>query len=151
MKMQISPVREEEIPGLLALQGKSFDSYSSLFDTSVWTRETPGELRTEMEGTTVLVARDPAGRIGGAVRGRNVEGVWLIRKLFVDPSLQKRGIGTALMGAIEELRPLSCHKISVCTMLVLGENVRFFLDRGYLPEYLMPDHFNRLHLICFRK
>ncbi|MEC4683052.1 MAG: GNAT family N-acetyltransferase [Nitrospirota bacterium] len=151
MDIRVAPVLDEEIPLLLDLQKKSFDAHSSLFDTSVWSRETPDALRAELGETTVLVARDPAGRIHGSVRGRDVEGVWVVRKLFVDPSAQKTGVGKALMRAIEERRPPSCHKISLCTMLVLGENVRFFLALGYQPEYLMPDHYNRLHLLCFRK
>ncbi len=151
MEIRVSPVLDEEITLLLDLQKKSFQSHSSLFDTSVWSRETPEELRAELHETTVLVARDPSGRIAGSVRGRDVEGVWLVRKLFVDPADQKMGVGMALMRSIEGLRPPSCHKISVCTMLVLGENIRFFLALGYQPEYLMPDHYNRLHLLCFRK
>ena len=56
-------------------------------------------------------------------------------KLFVDPEVRKRGLGRALMEAIEKLVPSSCHKLSVCTMLILGENVRLFLGLGYFPTF----------------
>ncbi len=147
----IRPLDEPDIPELLSRQSRAFESHANLFDISVWTRETAEECRAELSYTRILVAKDREGRIIGGVRGREMEGVWLIRKLFVDPEVRKRGLGRALMEAIEKLVPSSCHKISVCTMLVLGENVRFFLDRGYIPDFLMPDHYNRLHLICFRK
>lgn len=150
-KIEILPLRETDIPAFLALQASSFRTHASLFDISVWTRETPEECRSELPHMRILVARGKNGAILGGVRGREVEGVWLIRKLFVDEGARKRGVGGALMEAIERLAPASCHKISVCTMLVLGENIRFFLDRGYIPDFLMPDHYNRLHLICFRK
>ncbi|MDA8028622.1 MAG: GNAT family N-acetyltransferase [Nitrospiraceae bacterium] len=147
----IVPLDETDIPELLSRQSRAFESHAKLFDISVWTGETEQECRAELPFTRILVAKSEEGRILGGVRGREMEGVWLIRKLFVDQESRKRGVGRALMEAVERLVPSSCHKISVCTMLVLGENVRFFLDRGYIPDFLMPDHYNRLHLICFRK
>ena len=149
--VEILSLRETDIPAFLALQASAFRTHAALFDTSVWTRETPEECRSEFPTTRILVARGGDGKILGGIRGREVEGVWLIRKLFVDQESRKKGVGHALMGAIERLAPSSCHKISVCTMLVLGENIRFFLGLGYIPDFLMPDHYNRLHLICFRK
>ena len=150
-KVDILPLDESDVPEFLLLQASAFQNHASLFDISVWTRETPEECRSEFPTTRILVARGGDGKIFGGVRGREVEGVWLIRKLFVNQGARKKGVGRALMEAIEALAPQSCHKISVCTMLVLGENIRFFLDRGYIPDFLMPDHYNRLHLICFRK
>jgi len=147
----IGPVRPEEARSLLDVQSESFSGYRDLFKTHVWTNETVDEFWAELPSVTVLVARDSSGQIVGAVRGRNVEGVWVVRKLCVSPSCQAKGVGRSLMRAVEEAVPPGCHKISVCTMLVLGQNVRFFLSLGYEPESLMPDHYNRLHLICFRK
>jgi len=147
----IGPVRPEEAGSVLDVQSESFSGYRDLFKTHVWTGETVDEFLAELPSATVLVARDARGQIVGAVRGRNVEGVWVIRKLCVSPSRQSKGVGRSLMRAVEEAVPSGCHKISVCTMLVLGQNVRFFLSLGYEPESLMPDHYNRLHLLCFRK
>ena len=147
----IGPVHPEEARSLLDVQRESFAGYRDLFKTQVWTNETVNEFLAELPSVTVFVARDATGQIVGAVRGRNVEGVWGVRKLCVSPRVQSKGVGRSLMRAIEEAVPPGCHKISVCTMLVLGQNVRFFLSMGYEPESLMPDHYNRLHLICFRK
>ena len=150
-KFSIRPLDAHEIPEFLSRQARSFQSHVGLFDISVWTRETSEECRSEMPTTTILVAIGTDGTILGGIRGRELEGVWLIRKLFVIPEARKMGVGAALMEAIERMVPSSCHKISVCTMLVLGENIRFFLKQGYIPDYLMPEHYNKLHLICFRK
>ena len=104
-----------------------------------------------MSHARILVAKGPDGEILGGIRGRDVEGEWVIRKLFVVPEARKKGLGKALMEKVEGEAPSSCHKLSVCTMLILGENVRLFLGLGYFPDFLMPDHYNHLHLICFRK
>lgn len=148
---EIVALDEKDIPELLKNQAAAFLTHAGLFDTSVWTGETREECLSELSYTTILVAKGGNGKIWGAVRARDLEGVWVIRKLYVVPEARRKGVGVALMKAIEEKVPASCHKISVCTMLVLGENIRFFLDRGYIPDYLMPEHYNRLHLICFRK
>ena len=147
----ISALEESDLPAFLRGQARSFASHDNLFEVSVWTEENIEECRSEMSHTRFLVAKGPHGEIWGGIRGRDVEGVWVIRKLFVVPEARKKGLGKALMERIEAEAPGSCHKISVCTMLILGENVRLFLGLGYLPDFLMPDHYNHLHLICFRK
>ncbi|MGC8529352.1 MAG: GNAT family N-acetyltransferase [Leptospirillia bacterium] len=148
---EISSLGESDLPVFLNGQSRAFATHDKLFDVSVWTRESVEECRSEMAHTCLLVAKGPGGEVWGGIRGREVEGVWVIRKLFVVPEARKKGLGKALMKRIEAEAPGSCHKISVCTMLILGENVRLFLGLGYLPDFLMPDHYNHLHLICFRK
>jgi GNAT superfamily N-acetyltransferase len=147
----LSVATDRDVPAVLALQAKAFLAHGKIFDVSLWTNETPEELLADLAQMTVILARSSDGEILGSVRARELEGVWIIRKLSVSPDHQKKGIGRALIGAIEESVPKTCHKISVCTMLRLGDNVRFFLDCGYEPDYLMAGHYNRLDLICFRK
>ncbi|MDA8058796.1 MAG: GNAT family N-acetyltransferase [Nitrospiraceae bacterium] len=147
----LSPALPEDVPSVLAIQAKAFAHHSGEFDVALWTGETSGELLSDLQEMTVIVARSKTGEVLGSVRARDLEGVWVVRKLSVSPDHQRKGIGAALMRAIEEAAPKTCHKISVCTMLRLGENVRFFLDGGYMPDYLMAGHYNRLHLICFAK
>jgi GNAT superfamily N-acetyltransferase len=142
---------DRDVPAILNLQAKAFLAHGKIFDVSLWTNETPGELLADLDQMTVMLARSADGEVLGSVRARELEGVWIIRKLSVSPDHQKRGIGRALVGVIEASAPKTCHKISVCTMLRLGDNVRFFLDCGYRPDYLMAGHYNRLDLICFRK
>lgn len=147
----LSPAEQKDVPAILDLQARAFQLHSKIFDVALWTGETPEEFLSDLQTMTIIVARSAKGEILGSVRARVLEGVWIIRKLSVSPDHQKKGIGAALMRAIEEAAPSTCHKISVCTMLRLGDNVRFFLDCGYTPDYLMPEHYNRLHLICFYK
>ena len=147
----IASLEESDLPVFLEGQARAFTSHDTLFEVSVWTKETVAECQSELPHTRILVAKGRGGEVCGGIRGRDVEGVWVIRKLFVVPEARKKGLGKALMEKIESLAPPSCHKISVCTMLILGENVRLFLDLGYVPDFLMPDHYNHLHLICFRK
>ena len=149
--VSLSPATAQDIPAILALQAKAFLAHGKIFDVSLWTNETPDELLADLGQMTIILARSADGEILGSVRARELEGVWIIRKLSVSPDHQKRGIGRGLIRAIEDSAPRTCHKISVCTMLRLGDNVRFFLDSGYEPDYLMAGHYNRLDLICFRK
>jgi len=149
--ISLSQAEQKDVPAILELQARAFELHSKIFDVSLWTGETPEELLSDLREMTVIVARSAEGEILGSVRARDIEGVWVIRKLSVSPDHQKKGLGAALMRAIEGAAPSTCHKISVCTMLRLGDNVRFFLDCGYTPDYLMAEHYNRLHLICFNK
>lgn len=147
----LSTATSKDVSDILALQARAFLAHAKIFDVALWTQETPEELLSDLQQMTVIIVRSRDGELLGSVRARDLEGVWLIRKISVSPVHQKKGIGRALMRAIEESAPKTCHKISVCTMLRLGDNVRFFLDCGYKPDYLMPGHYNRLDLICFHK
>jgi GNAT superfamily N-acetyltransferase len=77
-------------------------------------------------------------------------GVCVIRLLSVSPAYQGRGIGKALMLEIERLAT-AAHKLYVCTMLRTSRNVTFFLDLGYRPEAMLPDHYHHTDLLCFAK
>jgi ribosomal protein S18 acetylase RimI-like enzyme len=70
--------------------------------------------------------------------------------LSVSPTFQRRGIGKALIQAVET-RVTEAHKLYVCTMLRTTRNVTMFLNLGYRPESLLPDHYNRMDMICFAK
>jgi len=86
----------------------------------------------------------------GSVRFWVAGGVCVIRLLSVSPAYQGRGIGKALMQEIERLAT-AAHKLYVCTMLRTSRNVTFFLDLGYHPEAMLPDHYHHTDLICFAK
>jgi hypothetical protein len=50
-----------------------------------------------------------------------------------------------------ERRAGEAHKLYVCTMLTTARNVALFLKLGYRAESVMPDHYNRMDMICFAK
>ncbi len=63
---------------------------------------------------------------------------------------QGRGIGKALMKEIERYAT-DAHKLYVCTMLRTPRNISLFLNLGYRPEAVLPDHYHRMDMICFSK
>jgi hypothetical protein len=46
---------------------------------------------------------------------------------------------------------VEAHKLYLCTMLRTPRNIGLFLSLGYRPESLLPNHYNKLDLICFSK
>src|SRR4051794_5761666 len=78
-----------------------------------------------------LVARDDGGVIGTVLAGYDGYRGW-IYKLAVSPRRQRRGVGTALMGRIEELlRGLGCPKINLQVRATNQAVVAFYEKLGY--------------------
>jgi predicted N-acetyltransferase YhbS len=147
--ISIRPATEADFPTMLEIQRQAFGEYAGLYKTSGWTRETVESLKRDAAEKTVLVA-EWDGEVAGSVRYWTVGGVCVIRLLSVSPTHQGKGIGKALMQEVER-RVTDAHKLYVCTMLRTSRNVQLFLDLGYKPETVMPDHYNRMDMICLAK
>lgn len=78
---------------------------------------------------TVLTARDGE-RIIGSARGIVEGSVCTIRGVSVEPACQGRGIGAALLQAIEQAHPAVQRFVLTTNTLVPG-NVSFYERRGY--------------------
>jgi predicted N-acetyltransferase YhbS len=147
--LTIRPAREQDFDSILEIQREAFGEYAGLYATSAWTTETMDDLKRDAQEKKILVAeRD--GVVVGSVRFWVVGGVCVIRLLSVKPSHQGRGIGKALMREIERV-VTGAHKLYVCTMLRTSRNVHLFLNLGYRPETLLPNHYNQMDMICFAK
>jgi GNAT superfamily N-acetyltransferase len=91
--------------------------------------ETVAAIDLHIRTQTVLTARDGE-RIIGSARGI-VEGrVCTIRGVSVDPSDQGRGIGAALLLAIEQAHP-DVERFELTTNTLVPGNVAFYERRGY--------------------
>ncbi len=148
--MSVERAKPADLPRILAIQRKAFGQYSARIDTEPWLGETLEELEADFREKTILVAKDASGNPVGSVRFMTVEGVVFVRKISIDPDFQRKGIGRALIGALERSVP-EAHKIFLCTLLRTERNIPFFLSLGYRPESLMPDHYRHADLICFGK
>jgi ribosomal protein S18 acetylase RimI-like enzyme len=91
--------------------------------------ETADELRAAFPGKVILKAILD-GHVAGSVRGFVKEGTCYIGRLSVRPDLQKRGIGTALMDAIEA-RFSSAARCELFTGHKSADNIRLYERRGY--------------------
>jgi predicted N-acetyltransferase YhbS len=147
--LNIRPATEQDFPAILDIQRIAFGEYAGIYKASGWTTETLENLRRDAEEKKILVA-EWNGSVVGSVRFWTVGGVCVIRLLSVHPDYQGKGIGKALMQEVEKLVS-DAHKLYVCTMLRTSRNIAMFLTLGYRPEALMPDHYNRMDMICFSK
>lgn len=147
--LHIRVATEPDFPHILNIQRQAFAEYEGTYKTSGWTTETMEDLQRDAREKKILVA-EWDGKVAGSVRFWTVGGVCVIRLLSVGPTYQRRGIGKALMQGVEA-RITDAHKLYVCTMLKTTRNVTLFLNLGYRPESVLPDHYNRMDMICFSK
>jgi ribosomal protein S18 acetylase RimI-like enzyme len=92
--------------------------------------QTLDEIRAAIATTTVLVATEGP-RIVGSVRAHAAEGAWHVGRLAVAPDRQGRGIGSALIAAIESLAPADLDRITLTTGPKSEPNIRLYERHGY--------------------
>jgi ribosomal protein S18 acetylase RimI-like enzyme len=93
--------------------------------------ETLDSVREQIERHVVLKAIVD-GRLVGSARGVVTDGVCEVRRLSVDPALQRRGIGSALIDAVERRFP-DVDAFELYTGNRSVENLRLYERHGYRP------------------
>jgi len=102
-------------------------------------QETLDELREALRSATVLVAWR-GGRLVGSVRGeRQDDDVWYVGRLLVAPDQQGRGLGSALLRAIEQRAPDEVQTLRLVTGFRSASNLRLYARHGYV-EVDRRDH-----------
>ncbi len=92
--------------------------------------ESLDEVRAAVVSGHVLVARE-GGRLVGAVRGSVREATCHIGRLVVAPDVQGRGIGRALLAAVEELHAGRVERFALFTGHRSEGNLRLYRAAGY--------------------
>ncbi len=140
----------EDAPAILALQRLAYEREARRYDD--WTIppmvETLDSVREQIAHHVVLKAVVD-GRLAGSVRGVVTEGVCEVCRLSVDPALQRRGIGSALIEAVEQ-RFMDVEAFELFTGDRSVENLRLYERHGYRrarTQVLSPD----VSLIFLRK
>jgi ribosomal protein S18 acetylase RimI-like enzyme len=102
--MKIERAHEADAPILLALQKLAFETEAEIYgDRSIPPlTQTEDSLRAEFGRALFLEAVDDDGTIVGSVRGRQSGDTCHVARLAVHPHHRRRGIGAALMRAIEQ-------------------------------------------------
>jgi ribosomal protein S18 acetylase RimI-like enzyme len=123
----------EDAPAILALQRLAYEREARRYDD--WTIppmvETLDSVREQIAHHVVLKAVVD-GRFAGSVRGVVTGGVCEVCRLSVDPELQRRGIGSALLRAIETRFP-AIEAFELFTGNHSVENLRLYQRHGYRP------------------
>jgi ribosomal protein S18 acetylase RimI-like enzyme len=128
---RISRATPEDASAMLAIQRRAFAEEgrrSASVELPPLT-ETLAAIEEHIRHQTALTARDGA-RVIGAVRGIVADGVCTIRALVVEPEYQGRGIGTALLEALETSHP-QVARFDLTTNTVMEGNVPFYERHGY--------------------
>ena len=136
-----------DAPEILALQKIVYSNEAEIYNDYTLTplRQSLDELRKDFETRTFLKAV-MGGKIVGSVRGRLEGETADIGWLIVHPYFWGRGIGTRLLGAIEECFP-SARRF----MTFMGEKARYtmapFQNMGYAPfrQERISEHRERVY------
>jgi GNAT superfamily N-acetyltransferase len=116
---------------ILALQKVAYLSEAKLYgdDSIPPLTQTLSELRESYSRNTILKAME-ADRIVGSVNGRMSKGRCLVGRLMVHPEMQGKGVGTALMAAIEAEFP-QAEAFRLFTGELSARNIRLYERLGY--------------------
>jgi ribosomal protein S18 acetylase RimI-like enzyme len=92
--------------------------------------QTLEELMADLRRQVFLTAKDENGRVVGSVRAFSRDGTCFIGRLIVHPDLQRHGIGTRLMQAIEG-RFQDAERYELFTGHKSEGNIRLYQRLGY--------------------
>ena len=94
-------------------------------------RETLDELRADLEAGVLALGAWLGHRLAGCVRGR-VDGDRMeVARFAVAPDLQGRGIGSALLSAVESAAPSAVRTLWLVTGATSDANLRLYRRAGY--------------------
>ncbi len=123
--------KNEDLEEILALQYLAYQSEARLFGSMDIPplKQTIEEVCDEYEKGTILKAVDDAGTIIGSVRAYQENRTVYIGKLMVHPNMQKQGLGTKLLLAIEQEYPNQKYELFTSTKSI--SNIRLYEKLGY--------------------
>lgn len=130
-KRMIIRAKNEDLEEILALQYLAYQSEARLFGSMDIPplKQTIEEVCDEYEKGTILKAVDDAGTIIGSVRAYQENRTVYIGKLMVHPNMQKQGLGTKLLLAIEQEYPNQKYELFTSTKSI--SNIRLYEKLGY--------------------
>jgi GNAT superfamily N-acetyltransferase len=131
MSLTIALAAPEDLEEILALQHLAFHREGELYnDFSIPPlAQTLEGIRADFPNKVFLKA-SMAGTLVGSVRGFQEGDTCFVERLMVHPDRQKRGIGAALLRAIEERFP-NAHRFELFTGYKSENNIRLYRKLGY--------------------
>lgn len=131
MTIEIAPATSDDAEQILEVQKLAYRSEAQLYgDWSIPPlTQTVDELRLDFAEWRYLKASEND-RIIGAARARSTRGICEIGRLCVHPDAQKRGIGTRLLKAAEQVFP-NARQYELFTGKSSFANIRLYERLGY--------------------
>ncbi|MDR2594504.1 MAG: GNAT family N-acetyltransferase [Fibromonadaceae bacterium] len=135
MVIEIEKATFEDLPKILDLQKLAYMGEANLLNyyTIQPLTQTLEELENEFKKHTILKLVDKENNvIIGSIRAREENGRVYVGRLFVHPKHQKKGFGTNLLKAIEEL--YQGKTFELFTSSKSEKNLKLYIKNGY-KEY----------------
>jgi len=131
-EIEIVAATEVDAGEILTVQRAAYVSEAQLYGTPTFSAltETLDSVRAAIETGLVLVAR-LGPRIVGAVRGICDGRYCEVTRLVVAPDMQQRGIGAALIDAVERAAPAEVRRFHLHTGDRSAANLRLYRKAGY--------------------
>lgn len=136
--MVIAPMTPADAGEVLTLQRAAFVSEAQIYgsaDMPPLTQTLP-EVEAELRSSSGLTARLD-GRLVGAIRYTESDGLLLIGRIAIAPDVQGRGVGRTLLDAAE--RASSADEAELFTGSLSEANIRLYESCGYRETVRVPD------------
>ncbi len=137
--IRIEPAGADQAEVVLQSMRRAFEQYrGSVHPPSSALGETVEDVRAAMASGGALVARDGETVVGSA-RYQLRPGYVYAERVAVDPAYRGRGVGAALMHAIERVARAAGHtEIQIGVRASLPSNLRFYEALGYRTQASRP-------------
>jgi GNAT superfamily N-acetyltransferase len=149
MDVRIERAAEADAGEILTLQRAAYITEAQLHGDPFLPPlvESLDQVRTTIAASIVLKATAGT-RLAGSVRGRIQDRTCLVGRLVVAPDLQGRGIGRALMSALEEETAGLADACVLFTGHLSEANLRFYRRLGYAETHRerVADHLMLVHM-----
>lgn len=148
--MRILKANKSDISELYALQLLSFESEAEM----IGSRQVPALLESEDENAAdfanwdILKLVDDDGKIIGAIRSRQNNGIVEIGRLMVHPDHRRCGLAQFLLSEIDKAYPNDIKELYTCTKSWI--NIRLYEKMGY-KAYKEHTEENGLSFVYMRK
>lgn len=136
-RIEIAPLTPEDAGEVLTLQRAAFVSEALIYGSADMPplTQTLAEVEAELRSGHGLGARAD-GRLVGAIRFVESDGMLLIGRIAIAPDTQGEGIGGALLDAAE--RSSTAHTAELFTGSLSEANIRLYERNGYSESERVP-------------
>lgn len=130
--MNIVKATREDLPEILQLQYLAYQSEARLLNNPNIPplKQTLPEVEAEYDKGIILKVSAEDGRIIGSVRAWEEAGTVYVGKLMVHPDYQRKGLGSRLLLAVEEVFPGKRYELFTSTMS--AGNIALYQRNGYV-------------------